>query len=324
MNVRFCQQVAFTDANESVAASESVLQRAAFVFTIGEPQQFFLVFVEIVTALVNCTFGVAHNHVCDWNTNARILSNAAQKFCDRCSSCSRTVDHDSHRFRFSRCDFGTIEQSCQQHDGGSVLIVMENGDAEILQRFFDDETARCRNVFEVNASKNRSDSANGFDDLLSVLRIEANWKRVDVGKLFHQQSFAFHHRNRPQRPDVAQTKHRRTVADDSNRISFDRQVAGKGRVFRDQLTRTSNTWSVGERQIVFGFDGDFADQRNFAAKLPMNQNAAFVNIFLRFLPHTRLLRRFDLIWRCPQWASVKILAGCKQNRTYAAFAQPSQ
>ena len=50
-----------------------------------------------------------------------------------------------------------------------MLVIVKDGDAEVLQGGFDFKTSRGGNVFEVNAAKNGGNPPDGFDDFLGIL-----------------------------------------------------------------------------------------------------------------------------------------------------------
>ena len=89
-----------------------------------------------------------------------------------------------------------------------MLIVMEYGDAQVLQLVFDLEALGRRDVFEIDASENWGNPAHRIDDLLSVLGIQADGPCIDPCKLAKQQRLALHHRDGRMGTDIAQPQHR--------------------------------------------------------------------------------------------------------------------
>ncbi len=85
-----------------------------------------------------------------------------------------------------------------------MLIVVHHRNIERFdETLFDLEAARRADVLEVDSAENRSDAHDRFDDLIDVLGVETNRKRVDVGELLEKHRLSFHHRQRSERSDVA-------------------------------------------------------------------------------------------------------------------------
>ena len=58
-------------------------------------------------------------------------------------------------------DLERVEQRGEDDDGGAVLVVVEDRDAEVLQARLDLEAARRGDVLEVDAAEHRRDQAHG-------------------------------------------------------------------------------------------------------------------------------------------------------------------
>ena len=76
-----------------------------------------------------------------------------------------------------------VDQTGEQNTRGSMLIVMKNGNADTLELLFDLETSRCRNIFQIDTAENGGDPAYRFDDLVRILRVEADRPGVDIREL---------------------------------------------------------------------------------------------------------------------------------------------
>ena len=123
----------------------------------------------------------------------------------------------------------------QHHDGGAVLVVVEDRDVEQLpQPGLDLEAARRRDVLEVDAGEDRCDHLHGPNDLVDVLGVQADRPRVDAGEPLEERGLALHHRKRRSRPEVAETQHRRAVGHDRDGVALDRQATGVLRVGGDR------------------------------------------------------------------------------------------
>ena len=121
-----------------------------------------------------------------------------------------------------------VQQRREHDDRGAVLVVVEDGDVELgAQPLLDLEAARRRDVLEVDAAEAGRDRLHDRDDLVGVLRVEAERPGVDAAELLEQQRLALHHRHRRLRADVAEAEHGGAVGDDRDGVLLDRQVPGR-------------------------------------------------------------------------------------------------
>ena len=70
----------------------------------------------------------------------------------------------------------------------------------------------------------RRDQLDRADDLVRILRGEADREGVDVGELLEEDGLALHDGQRALGADVAEPEHRGAVADDGDRVALDREV----------------------------------------------------------------------------------------------------
>ncbi len=147
-----------------------------------------------------------------------------------------------------------------------MLIVVHHRNVERLdQAVFDLEAARRANVFEVDAAEHRRDAHDRLNDLVDVFGVEADRKRVDVGELLEQHRLAFHHRQRAERPDVAETEHGGAVGDDRDRVALDGQLEGLARIRGDRHRNARDARRVDSRKVLAVFHGDLRIDANLAA-----------------------------------------------------------
>ena len=104
-----------------------------------------------------------------------------------------------------------------------------------VQALLDLEAARRRDVLEVDAAEAGGQARDGLDDLVGVLRVQADRERVDAGELLEEHRLALHHRHRRRRADVAEAEHRGAVGDDGHRVALDRVLEGLVRILGDRL-----------------------------------------------------------------------------------------
>ena len=65
-----------------------------------------------------------------------------------------------------------------------MLVVVKNRDVELLlEALLDFETARCGDVFKINPAKDWGEPYDCFDNLIGILGIKGQWKRINAGEL---------------------------------------------------------------------------------------------------------------------------------------------
>ena len=140
---------------------------------------------------------------------------------------------------------GRVQEPGQHHHRGAVLVVVEDGDVELAsQPALDLEAARRGDVLEVDAAEPGGDRLDDRDDLLGVLRVQAERPGVDPGELLEEHRLALHHRHRGRRADVAEPEHRGAVGDDGDRVLLDRERRGPCRDRRLMAMQTRATPGV--------------------------------------------------------------------------------
>src|SRR5690606_6582490 len=124
--------------------------------------------------------------------------------------------------------FQAVQNGGRRNNGGTVLVVVEDGDLHALaQLLLDIEAPGRLDVFEVNAAKSRFERRNNIDEFVGVGFVQLNVEYIDAGKFFEQAAFAFHNGLGRQRANIAQTKHGGTVGNDAHQIGA-RGVHGGG------------------------------------------------------------------------------------------------
>ena len=120
---------------------------------------------------------------------------------------------------------GSVAQRGEHDDGRAVLVVVEDRDVEpFLERPLDLEAPRRADVLEVDAAERRRDAHDGLDDVVDVVRVQADRHRVDAAELLEQHRLALHHRQRRGRADVTETEHGGAVGDDGDDVRLPGQV----------------------------------------------------------------------------------------------------
>ncbi|CAH0327595.1 hypothetical protein SRABI128_06262 [Microbacterium sp. Bi128] len=161
-----------------------------------------------------------------------------------------------------------VGQGCQRDDCGSVLVVVEDRDVELLaEPGFDLEAARSGDVLKVDPAVDRGERLDDPDDFLRVLGVQADRPGVDVGELLEERGLAFHDRQCGGRADVAEAQDGGAVGDDGDGVAFDGQVPGGLRVFRDRQADAGDAGGVGAGEVVPVAQGDLRHNLQLAAEV---------------------------------------------------------
>src|SRR5262249_34998114 len=148
------------------------------------------------------------------------------------------------------------------------LVVVHDGDVEgRFEALLDLEAARRGNVLEVDAAERRGDGLHDADDLVGVLRAQAERPAIDVGEFLEQGDLAFHDGHGGGGAEGAQAEDGGAVADDGDGVG----PGGEGKhlvgVGGDGPADAGDAWGVDHGQGVAGLDGVFAAGGDLAAEV---------------------------------------------------------
>ena len=207
---------------------------------VGEPR---LRKVQSVAARVDRAGGV--------DTDEFAVPGVAKDLSDREARSAHAGDDDRTILRLLVDELEAVGETGKGHHRRAVLVIVEDRDVEtFLQRVLDGEARRCGDVLEVDAPEGRGDSLDGLDDLLGVLRVEADRETVNAGELLEQQRLALHHRHGCFGTDVAEAEHGSAVADDGDGVLLDRVVVGLGDVVVDGHAHSGDARGVRHGEVV--------------------------------------------------------------------------
>ena len=162
-------------------------------------------------------------------------------------------EDDPHVLEALAHDVRCIDQRCERDNGRAVLIVMKDGDIELVPETpLDLEAHRRGDVLQVDASEAGRDRARNGHELVGRVRARADWVRVDIGELLEEHRLAFHHRQRGFGTDVSEPKHRRPVRQDRHRVLLDRQVPDALGGVCDRPRDAPHAGRVRHREVVPG------------------------------------------------------------------------
>ena len=147
---------------------------------------------------------------------------------------ARAHDDDAQIFRLAAADFAGVEQRRAGDDGGSVLVVMEDGDVHFpLELLFDVEAFGSLDVFKVDPAEGRLQRLHHGAEFVGIGLAHFKVKHVHVGKEFEQHALAFHDGLAGHGPDIAKPEDGSAVGDDSDKVGSPRVHGRQGRIAMD-------------------------------------------------------------------------------------------
>ena len=105
------------------------------------------------------------------------------------------------------------------------------------------------------------------DDLVGIVRVEADRERVDAAELLEQHRLALHDGQRRRGADVAEAQHGAAVADDGDGVLLDRQRPDLARVVGDRLRDAGDAGRVRHRKVVARLERRLRDDLELAAEV---------------------------------------------------------
>ena len=124
-----------------------------------------------------------------------------------------------------------------------MLVVVHHGDVESLfQSFFNIETFRCLDVFQVDAAEGGSYFLHGFAELLRVFFGHFNVEHINAPVYLEEQAFAFHDRLAAHGANVSQSEYGCAVADYGDEVALVCIFVYAVRIVLYFQTGISHTW----------------------------------------------------------------------------------
>ena len=140
-------------------------------------------------------------------------------FADGDAGRAGAVDDDVHRVHSFADHLQGVEQGGADHNGGPVLIVVEDGNiAELLQAAFDLEASWSGDVLQIDTAEGAGEQPDCADDFIHVLAFDAQWDGVHIPEGFEQDAFSFHNRHTGFGADVTEAEDRGAVCDDGDGV----------------------------------------------------------------------------------------------------------
>ena len=182
---------------------------------------------------------------------------------DTCGT--RAVDDDGDIFDLLARKFERVEHGCHRDDRRAVLVVVEDGDvAHFFEPLFDLKAAGCGDVFEVDAAEAPCKEGDGLNDLVHVLRTDAEREGVHVAEGLEESALAFHDGHARFGTDIAEAEDCRAVRDDRHEVGAAGVDVGKIDVLADLEAGLGDAGRIGDGEFFAVGDGRAGDHFDLA------------------------------------------------------------
>jgi hypothetical protein len=152
--------------------------------------------------------------------------------------------------RSLRCQPHGVEYRRRHHDGGAVLVVMEDGDVHPLaQLAFDVEALRGLDVLKIDAAEGGLHRGDHVHQLVRVPLVQLDVEHVDVGELLEQHTLALHHRLGGEGAHRTQPQDCGTVGDHADQVGARGKPSHLGGIPGDQAGGGRDAGRIGEGEI---------------------------------------------------------------------------
>ena len=193
-----------------------------------------------------------------------------------------------------------------------MLVVVHERNVELFfEAPLDFEGFWGLDVLQVDAAKRGCNRLHRGHELVHIGGVHLNVKHIDVRKNLEENALAFHDRLARFGPNVAQTKHCRSVADHGDEVALGGVLVDVLRVFRNRDARLRHTWTVRKAQVTLravGFGGDDLHLATALARM----------VFQGFSLQVVLLHGKAKFTMKPQPKSAWRAKGCTTARAYCA------
>ena len=243
----FRHTVGNRNADKHVGALHGVGKSARNAAAVGDLCQILFFAVQTGIALADNALAVAKDDFFD----ARIQQEARDGDARR----PRAVDHDGKIFGFLAREFKSVPECRRRDDRRAVLVVVKDGNVELFfESALDCETARSRNIFEVDAAETAFEQLYRADNFFGIFGTDAERNGVDAAERLKQRALAFHNGHARLGADIAQSQHGGAVGNDGNGVPSARERKALFGIFFDRQTGLGNPRRVGERKFFARVD----------------------------------------------------------------------
>ena len=252
------------DTDEDVGILQGVGKSSGLIIQVGHFGHFLLHPVQPLGILGDDTYLITHDDVGE-TVGQKQLGNSH-------TGASGTVYYHAAVFLFLADHFQGIDDTGEDDDSSTVLVVMEYGDVkDLLQAFLNLEAAGGADVFQIDAAEAGSQIGHGLDDLFGVLSIQTDGYGIHVAEFFEENCLAFHNGHGCIGADVTQTQNRASVGDNGYGVGFHGVFVGSFLVLGDYFAGLRNTGSISNSQILTGLDGSLGHGLQFTVPFFMHQ-----------------------------------------------------
>lgn len=252
------QYVGLRDAEEDVGA----VQRLGQGRDAARGGELPLLRVEVLAVGRDDTPAVAQDHLLAPDAHDEEESGAGQ-----CRG-SGAVDDHAQVVQLLSGDLRGVEQGCRGDDRRAVLVVVHDGDVELLaQARLDLEALGCLDVLEIDAAEGRGDGLDRADERLGIGLGDLDVEGVDAREGLEEHALALHDGLRGEGPDVAQSQNGRAVRDDGHEVAAVRVAVDVVRRAGDGERRRGHAGRVGQGEVVLRVVG-FCRHNAYLARAP--------------------------------------------------------
>ena len=220
-----------------------------YVAAVGSEE--LLLWCEVLTVRGDDALRVEHHDVLYLCSQSHIELGAAN------GSCSSTIDHNLDVGDVLASHLKSVLQTGSRNDGCAVLVVVHDGDVEVLlQALLDVETLGSLDVLKVDAAERGRNLLHSLAELLGVFLGHLDVEHVDAAVDLEQQTLAFHYWLAAHCADVAQSQHGCAVRDDSYQVAFVCVLVNRVGIFLNLQTRIGHARRIGQAEVglcVVGF-----------------------------------------------------------------------
>ena len=172
-----------------------------------------------------------------------------------------------------------IDEGGGHHDGGAVLVVVENGDVQLsLQGLLNLEALRALDVLQIDAAEGGGDGLARRNDAGGVVGVDADGEGVHPAELLEEHGLALHDGQPGFGADVAQTQHGGAVGHDGHHVALEGVLVHVVGVFLDLPAGLGHAGGVRGGQVVAGLDLHLAYDAHLAVVALVHFEGSFVVI----------------------------------------------
>ena len=144
-----------------------------------------------------------------------------------------------------------VKQGGPHHDGGAVLVVVEDGDvANLFQAALHLKATGGGDVLQVDAAKTFGDEGDGAHQGVHVLGVNTEGEGVHIGKRLEKGALALHYGHTGGGADIPQAQDRGTIGDHRHQVALAGVIIGQFLVLGDEQAGLGHAGGVGYRQFL--------------------------------------------------------------------------